>query len=1814
MSAGSSFGCANFEGSSVADGAQDMSSVFSDPHSNFICRQVEQGEEQCFSSFTAWSDWWGLVTSCSGLSFLWVQNDWDPIGKRSCWPSGYVFVEVVRQAMIFFWACSVCELCKACIWLLRHYVFHRRSIFVLPPVAFCLYAAGFSFCCGAVPLLWLESIPEVDDNAWGIDFMIWCWRIALFSFCVTLTCLILRRRLEGQYPEPIQARRCGSRRTKSVRCRSVRIRWIGVFLLCNVIHAHAIHSIEGFQYCDEPGNQELDEAYQSTIRSVDEDPASWPCGQGFSECLFDDGNEGFAEVSLTPAAPALGRRAHFCHAGFVPHFVGDWFAADGHPFGGGDFGEVESGFCPTFSSDAVSLMQTSSTASAFDPLLLHAWGVSADLPIRVLVWLHTWDRRGQWAFVGRFIDVWPRVAVRHQIVQGLRDFQVRPTLKVFRVRCTLRQQPREVPNFLALTVDAEEWVGLLVRAETPWQTQLGTYLLRAATFPLVSAIFMQMLPMNQCIWMTQCWIEAEGRSFQWFSTIPLYEGMFLQLHEILEQESEASTVCDSGSDDYSSHESNSNATESDNGVLLQVGWTESVARGNTATLSKQTPLTESPETPMLYEIKQQENTATCMGAQGDAFSRSKDGLCAALLDEHDGDTVGLMQLFSEQELQVVDGLDLEPPEHEVLQIDPGDIQASADVLRSYVYANFQVAHLPVVSVYTWVVTMGRPVESAARVCILQQRGSFTRVFSREWEDRHEGAVLSLSMSRPMMEPLTLRVQPIDLVAIPSGALDAGFRAYLLDLIGNFLPRRVAVACERSVTFNALRERLGMAEICLQPSTRCFLVHRDDRGTRVWEGLDQVQEPHGTAFHFVVEIMNECDDKKVAISGEIPAAGGQPGDNTATPWDFNSDQMVLMQRGVSSHSSRIDSRSASWGSQSSRTPEASQASGSGEAGTIESYPSTLRSRGPIDASSGEQLVNLEFEYNGVFNWVLTWGAVRRHVASYYLGGVEPHTEDVLVHIIQLHEGITTQGGYLCPSWILDVDQPVCTFIEWVEDHTFHFDPQVARAFPMIGELLQDTPVILVVDDLPIRRAVILVEVNFPDGHEIYICEPYRFERVSTILDWLDGFVEVPALTEQFYNGQRVVRWQTIETHPGGLFQVRVIPEDELANPLPATRTPNGSLEMQPHDTWSSILSLQEQGEQQGRVGNDPVPVSWPDEADETEEHTLMNLDVSTQVSFRRSEPSFFSVVDRQKVLSYLRGWFQGSGMVTIWVHSLPDNVVQEYPSVCEFDRVEASFAQCAESWVMVHAARLTFVPIDPPPIFLQLPRPHILVVGGLTDTDCPFLCQVFAQGRSNLVSVVLPEPFPPTDVATLFAVAVPQHDCAYAALCYARYRAIRYMFRHDIELHRGAFVQLYELTDDIDSDITECEDGNDIYTTDESDSGDEESLEGRFDFAVGFWQEGIQVVPITAEERQVDDLSYYEQDFREYQLWRERVRVALAYTQTFNLHQLLEEARAYHEARGVWPGLVACVVPNDWHKGTPGDAWLLDYESLVVYLREVLLDGFPVDQKVGLYAVKPFVTPLEQLGEDALYILVLLDPLEGERAILIVEDHWQSDHLQLWPIGVGELTDTWQVIEEAHRTIDYETTCILEYEMQELPRMVQWRTLPGMKLHLTISRDGGECELPLALDNDEVEMMQTTQHEPVYERQRVHLQRLGVDPVYFQVTRYLDARLLQIPQGGIAQIWLLPGVGITSHDASVMLDLRVEIPSWGNWVRESWRDEPPEGRFLMIRGPLPAIRASKIDFHLIGASSSDLANGLRTLYHRSDNVSCQPSLPQLSDRQ
>ena len=101
-------------------------------------------------------------------------------------------------------------------------------------------------------------------------------------------------------------------------------------------------------------------------------------------------------------------------------------------------------------------------------------------------------------------------------------------------------------------------------------------------------------------------------------------------------------------------------------------------------------------------------------------------------------------------------------------------------------------------------------------------------------------------------------------------------------------------------------------------------------------------------------------------------------------------------------------------------------------------------------------------------------------------------------------------------------------------------------------------------------------------------------------------------------------------------------------------------------------------------------------------------------------------------------------------------------------------------------------------------------------------------------------------------------------------------------------------------------------------------------------------------------------------------------------------------------------------------------------------------------------------------------------------------------------------------------------------------------------------------------------------QERHQERLRVDPPYFQLT------------GGVTKVWLLPGQGITQHDAAILIDLRPEIPSWHEWIRESWRHEPLHPRYIVVKHRLPPISRHKIDFHMIGTNRQDRAYGLRTL--------------------
>ena len=170
-----------------------------------------------------------------------------------------------------------------------------------------------------------------------------------------------------------------------------------------------------------------------------------------------------------------------------------------------------------------------------------------------------------------------------------------------------------------------------------------------------------------------------------------------------------------------------------------------------------------------------------------------------------------------------------------------------------------------------------------------------------------------------------------------------------------------------------------------------------------------------------------------------------------------------------------------------------------------------------------------------------------------------------------------------------------------------------------------------------------------------------------------------------------------------------------------------------------------------------------------------------------------------VTRYLQGWFQTEGEVTLWIHCRPDVTTQMFPASCSFDRPDTARKQCEMYWDACHgAASLQIIPVDPPPVFLFVARPHMIVVVDMRQDDYPILVQTHRNGQTNLLSILVPGQFPPVDVAALFHLALPQHECASDTFCYAVHEQVRYMYRHDIPVQRGAFYLLFEHTQNLEA--------------------------------------------------------------------------------------------------------------------------------------------------------------------------------------------------------------------------------------------------------------------------------------------------------------------------------------------------------------------------------------------------------------------------------
>lgn len=215
--------------------------------------------------------------------------------------------------------------------------------------------------------------------------------------------------------------------------------------------------------------------------------------------------------------------------------------------------------------------------------LSHVLGFQPETHFQVETWLHTWDRRGSWAYCHKSLLINTRELVRTQILRNWRSHQVRPTVTLVPIRPQPDHAYDRRPVFLLLPVSIDSWTGFLAVARTPTQHMIGTFLLETHGLPLVSAVFAATMPANQCVWFTNCWAAIGGRAYDFFARLPLFEGAYVKLYEAQPDPSSADTTCTNHSESASSSGGTWPELEDQPGSHRELDPT---GRENTATLTQ----------------------------------------------------------------------------------------------------------------------------------------------------------------------------------------------------------------------------------------------------------------------------------------------------------------------------------------------------------------------------------------------------------------------------------------------------------------------------------------------------------------------------------------------------------------------------------------------------------------------------------------------------------------------------------------------------------------------------------------------------------------------------------------------------------------------------------------------------------------------------------------------------------------------------------------------------------------------------------------------------------------------------------------------------------------------------------------------------------------------------------------------------------------------------------------------------------------------------------------------------------------------------
>ena len=281
----------------------------------------------------------------------------------------------------------------------------------------------------------------------------------------------------------------------------------------------------------------------------------------------------------------------------------------------------------------------------------------------------------------------------------------------------------------------------------------------------------------------------------------------------------------------------------------------------------------------------------------------------------------------------------------------------------------------------------------------------------------------------------------------------------------------------------------------------------------------------------------------------------------------------------------------------------------------------------DASSGPPPVGPQ--PNQVVTWHEAWSRARCHITEYSRSvGRRQVGRNQFVHLLVRQAGRTRSTGVDCPDWILQESQPIHIFTNWCQQFTFPFDVRYTRIFPIVDELFQNIPSVVVVDNVPTGRCPLIVHVISEAQPIFCVHDAAEVERVASVLHWLTRHVIFLHRFAMTLNGRRVDGGDDVPIRAGDVLRLRVIPRIEEILQVDSTTEPVLSLDQVSHSTWSSMphSTIRIEGTNEGAEPEEQLPaareVAQPEGEGEADDHTLLQativLSISSQVVARTAQ--------------------------------------------------------------------------------------------------------------------------------------------------------------------------------------------------------------------------------------------------------------------------------------------------------------------------------------------------------------------------------------------------------------------------------------------------------------------------------------------------------------------------------------------------------------------------------------------------------------------